>query len=77
MVAEIEPPKMMIMACSEMNMWRSPPMKIIAVMTMMPAMSPTLVMISMGHSNANATTAVLAAGAAQPRTASETLERRP
>jgi hypothetical protein len=33
-------------------------------------------MISMGDSNANATTAVLADGAAQPRTASETLVSR-
>ena len=60
MVAAIEPPKMMIIACSEMNMWRSPPSSIIVAMTIMPATSPTLVMISMGNSNANATTAVLA-----------------
>ena len=57
MVAAIEPPKMMIIACSLMNMCRSPPMSTIAAMTMMPAMSPTLVMISMGNSNAYATPA--------------------
>lgn len=55
MVAEIDPPKMMITACSEMNMWRSPPSSIIVAMTMVPATMPAPVMISMGDSNAYAT----------------------
>ncbi len=54
MVAAIDPPKMMIIACSLMNMCRSPPMSTIAVTTIMPDTSPTLVMISMGNSNAHA-----------------------
>ena len=54
MVAAIDPPKMMITACSLTNMCRSPPMNTITAMTAMPERSPTLVMISMGYSDAHA-----------------------
>ena len=54
MVAAIEPPKMMMMACSLMNMCRSPPMSTIIATTTMPDTSPMLVMISMGNSDAYA-----------------------
>jgi hypothetical protein len=47
---------MMIIACSEMNMCRSPPMKIITDTTMMPDTSPTPVMISMENSDPHANT---------------------
>ena len=40
MVAAIDPPKMMMMACSLMNMCRSPPMSIIVATTMMPRHEP-------------------------------------
>ena len=54
MVAAIDPPKMMMTACSLMNMCRSPPMSTIVVTTRMPDTSPMLVMISMENSNAYA-----------------------
>ena len=54
MVAAIDPPMTMRAACSLMNMWRSPPIRIITETTMMPHTSPTPVMMSIGFSNAYA-----------------------
>ena len=54
MVAAIDPPKMMMTACSLQNISRLPPISMIRVMTPKPHASPTLVMISMGNSNAHA-----------------------
>ena len=56
MVAAIEPPKMMMMACSLQNISRSPPSSMIVAMTMMPAVSPIPVTKSMGNSNTYANT---------------------
>src|ERR1700761_6885514 len=55
MVAAIDPPKMMMTACSLQNISRLPPSNMITVMTAMPHNSPTSVMISMANPNANAT----------------------
>ena len=54
MVAAIDPPKMMMTACSLQNMSRSPPNSMMMAMTTTPHTSPMLVMISMGNSNAHA-----------------------